>query len=62
MTPTGLPSVQECIAYVEGLGYDLIRRRRGVYIFQDNTGSRPEHNRVMTWNLNELRHAVKFGC
>ena len=62
MTPTKLPSVQECIAYVKGLGYDLIARKRGFYMFQDNTGKRPPHNKVMVWNLNEMRHAVKFGC
>lgn len=62
MTKTGIPSVKECIAYVEGLGYDLVSRGRTYYVFQDNTGNRPSHNKVMTWNLNEMRHAVKFGC
>ena len=62
MTRTGLPSAEECIAYVKGLGYDLISRGYGYYIFRDNTGKRPPHNREMAWNLNEMRHAVKYGC
>jgi len=66
MTPTGLPSVQECIAYIEGLGYKRIGKgtgySRGTYVFRDVTGKRPSHNETMFWNLNEMRHAVKFGC
>jgi hypothetical protein len=57
-----LPNVEECIAYVKSLGYDLIKRRRGLYIFRDNTGKRPPHNQEMWWNLNEMRHGVKYGC
>lgn len=62
MTKTGLPSVQECVAYVEGLGYALVASRRGFYLFRDKTGKRPDHNWEMWWNLNEMRHAVKYGC
>lgn len=57
-----LPLVGQCIAYVESLGYKLIGRGRGYYIFRDQTGKRPPHNREMTWNLNEMRHAVRYGC
>jgi hypothetical protein len=57
-----LPDVGECIAYVKGLGYALVVRRRGFYMFRDITGQRPEHNREMTWNLTEMRDAVRYGC
>lgn len=57
-----LPKVNACIAYVKSLGYDLIGRGRGYYIFRDNTGKRPAHNKEMVWNLNEMRHAVRYGC
>jgi len=57
-----LPKVEACIEYVEGLGYALISRGRTYYIFRDVTGKRPLHNREMVWNLNEMRHAVQYGC
>ena len=59
---TKLIPVGRCIAYVESLGYKITKRRRGLYIFQDTTGKRPAHNQEMWWNLEEMRHAVKFGC
>jgi hypothetical protein len=62
MKTPSLPKVDECIAYVESLGYKLIVRKRGYYVFKDTTGKRPDHNKEMRWNLNELRHAKQFGC
>ena len=57
-----LPTIKEAIAYLDGIGYDLTRRGRGTYIFQDRTGNRPLHNQTMYWTLRELRDAVRFGC
>jgi len=62
MNKKTLPTVKACISYVESLGYNLISRGRGFYIFRDNTGKRPIHNKEMIWNLNEMRHAVLYGC
>jgi hypothetical protein len=62
MTKTGLASASECIAYVKSLGYDLIGRMGARYFFRDNTGNRPPHCKEMVWSLNEMRHAIKFGC
>ncbi len=62
MTRTGLPDVKDCVEYIKSLGYCLINRGRGFYTFEDSTGKRPAHNKVMTWNLNEMRHAFKHGC
>lgn len=57
-----IPDVGECIAYVKGLKYALVARGRGFYMFRDETGQRPEHNREMTWTLGEMREAVRYGC
>jgi len=57
-----LPRVAECIQYVESLGYKIVKRKKGLYIFRDTTGKRPAHNQEMWWNLEEMRHAVKHGC
>lgn len=58
-----LPKVEDCIAYVCSLGYDVLWRSRGRYCFHAKPGSnRPAHNQIMTWTLGEMRHAVKYGC
>lgn len=58
-----LPSVKECIAYVEGLGYTFKSRVGIGYFFRINRPeTRPPHNWEMTWTLAEMRHAVKHGC
>lgn len=58
-----LPSVRECISYIESLGYKCIIRTRGYYVFEViDRSTRPIHNWQMKWNLNEMRHAVKNGC
>jgi len=54
--------VVRCIEYVESLGYSLIARGRGYYVFRDNTGKRPPHCQEMWWNLREMREAVENGC
>lgn len=58
-----LIKVGECISYVESLGYRLTTRGRGFYQFKIlDKSKRPEHNWEMNWTLNEMRHAVKYGC
>ena len=58
-----LPKVKECIIYVESLGYKLLFRSIGSYVFEVNDRTtRPRHNWIMKWTLQEMRHAVRFGC
>ena len=57
-----LPTVTECITYVESLGYRLRYKEFYRYCFKDITGKRPPHNQEMTWTLREMRDAVTFGC
>ena len=61
-----LPSVEECISYVESLGYRLCWKRRDGKLWYHfeiiNPNTRPSHNWEMTWNLNEMRHAFVNGC
>ena len=58
-----LPSVTECIAYVESLGYRFKNYFCGGYWFEIiDKSSRPPHNWEMTWTLGEMRNAVKNGC
>ena len=58
-----LSSVNECIAYVESLGYKLLWRRAGSYAFECiDKSARPKHNWFMSWTLGEMRHAIKNGC
>ena len=57
-----LPTVTECITYVESLGYKLQYKEFYRYCFKDITGNRPLHNKEMTWDLREMRDAVRFGC
>ncbi len=52
-----LPTVEECIAYIESTDYKLTRRGRGWYIFESST--RPPHCRELTFSLAELRDAWK---
>lgn len=53
----------EGIAYVESLGYRLIYRRWPCYHFEIiDKSKRPIHNWHMTWTLDEMRHAVKYGA
>ena len=62
-TKTKLPSVKECIDYVESLGYKLFLKGKGFYYFEClDKSKRPAHNWEMTWTLGEMRHAVKNGC
>ena len=59
---TPLPKVQECIKYVEGLGYQCITRTKGHYFFKIiDKSKRPPHNWEMHWTLNEMRHAIRYG-
>lgn len=60
-----LPSVTECIAYVEGLGYTFQGnvRKHGKYWFRIiRPETRPPHNWDMLWTLGEMRAAIKNGC
>ena len=60
-----LPSVTECIAYVESLGYNFDSHIHGghSYFFRiKRPETRPPHNWEMTWTLGEMRNAVKNGC
>ena len=58
-----LPSVKDCIAYIEGLGYKSLTHKRGIYSFEClDKSRRPQHNWIMSWSLTEMRHAKKYGC
>jgi hypothetical protein len=58
-----LPSVKECIQYVESLGYKFHGYAHTGYYFEIiDKSKRPAHNWEMTWTLGEMRHAVKHGC
>ena len=62
-TPQTLPTVGECITYVESLGYRIISRRHTCYHFEIiDKSKRPIHNWEMTWTLGEMRNAVRNGC
>ena len=63
ITPQTLPKVGECITYVESLGYKLLWRKPGSYVFEIiDRSTRPKHNWFMKWTLGEMRDAVRNGC
>jgi hypothetical protein len=59
-----LPTVKECIAYVESLGYnfDSFIKGSGYFFRIKRPETRPPHNWEMTWTLGEMRDAIKNGC
>jgi len=65
MTPTNktrepLPTVEQCIAYIESTDYKLMHRSRGWgYWFKSPT--RALHCQELKFSLGELRHAFKYG-
>jgi len=63
MSTSSLPKVEECISYIESLGYYRTTRRCRFYQFKIlDKSKRPAHNWEMNWTLNEMRQAVKYGC
>jgi len=54
-----LPTVGECIAYIEETGWKLIIRRRTLYVFRKEGA--PAHMRELNWTLAELRDTWRNG-
>ena len=56
---TPLPRVNECIAYLNSLGWRTVLRKQGSYAFVKDGA--PAHLMPMWFNLGELRDAFKYG-
>jgi hypothetical protein len=54
-----LPTVGECIAYIQETGWKLTVRRRSWYVFR-NEGAEL-HIRELVWTLAELRDTWRNG-
>lgn len=54
-----LPTVEECIAYLNGLGWRTVCRHKWTYAFVKD--SAPPHLTPLWFSLGELRHAFKYG-
>ena len=58
-TKRKLPTVGECIAYIESTDYKLTSRKRGWYLFE--SPKCPAHCRVLSFSLAELRDTWRNG-
>lgn len=54
-----LPTIEQCIEYINNLGWKTVVRTRGWYAFKKEGA--PLHLTPMHWNLNELRDAFRYG-
>lgn len=62
MKKNKLPNVEECIAYIESTGWNLVHKTRGSYVFQGQNGKTVANgSNMISFTLAELRHAKKYG-
>jgi hypothetical protein len=54
-----LPKVEECIAYMNSLGWRTVLRKNFSYTFVNRNA--PPHMNPMWFSLSELRHAFQYG-
>ena len=57
MKRTDLPTVEQCIAYLNGLGWRTVIRQKFSYAFVNNNA--PPHLTPMWFSLKELRDAYR---
>ena len=54
-----LPTIKQCLKYMESCGYELTNQYHCVYYLRNE--NKPIEFKNFTFTLTELRHAYKFG-